>query len=52
MNILGISKPQKRRKLKNNKPQTKFTGSCKKIIFLLLIINGKFIITPTITKIL
>ena len=33
MNILGISKPQKWRKFKNNEPQTKIIGSYKKIVF-------------------
>ena len=47
-----MSKPQKCRKFKNNEPQTKFTGSFKKIVFFLLIINSKFIIAPTISKIL
>ena len=42
MNILRISKPQKWRKLKKNSPQTKFTGSYKKLVFLLLIMNSKF----------
>ena len=43
MNNLRTSEPQKRRKLKNNDPQTKFTGSYKKkIVFILKIINRKF----------
>ena len=41
MNILRIFKPQERRKVNNIEPQTKFTGSFKKM-FLLLIINSKF----------
>ena len=42
MNILRLFKPQKWRKSKKNDPQTKFTGTYKKTVFLLLKINTKF----------
>ena len=41
MKVLRISKPQKWWKFKNNEPQTKFTGSCKKKI-ISFVKNSKF----------